>query len=207
MQMIYTLFLPPLCLWRHRSKLWLTLQKTNWKCEVIAFGKSENKTVQSLSVDRISSSLPVRNAWGEICAWVTCGSHISLCNNLRVDSKTFSSFGSIHAFQGILSPVSTSSIVQQCVLLYGVENWIMSTESLKRLVFSRENCQKNSQATKLVFQYCCLYCSCLELDSLHLYRQEVEIPPLSDNKCRQHLLQNIFYPYWWCGSSEFGVWV
>ena len=39
--------------------------------------------------------------------------------------KAYFQFGSIYAFQGSLSPVSTSSIVQWCVLpilLYGVEN-------------------------------------------------------------------------------------
>ena len=42
----------------------------------------------------------------------------------------------VFAFQGNLSPLSSSSIYQHCVLpilLYGLENWIFSAESLQRL--------------------------------------------------------------------------
>lgn len=52
--------------------------------------------------------------------------------------KAFFQFGSVHAFQGNLSPISTSSIVQCCVLLvllYGAENWVMPAESLRRLKY------------------------------------------------------------------------
>ena len=50
--------------------------------------------------------------------------------------KAFFQLGSVYAFQGSLSPVSASAIVQTCVLpilLYGVENWVMSSESTKKL--------------------------------------------------------------------------
>ena len=50
--------------------------------------------------------------------------------------KAFFQLGSVYAFQGSLSPVSSPSIVQSCVLpilLYGVENWVMSSESIKKL--------------------------------------------------------------------------
>ena len=53
--------------------------------------------------------------------------------------KAFSQFGSVCAFQGSpVSPVSPCSIVQCCVLpilLFGVENWIMSCESIKKLEY------------------------------------------------------------------------
>ena len=45
-------------------------------------------------------------------------------------------FGSIYAFQGTLSPVSCCSIVETCILpilLYGVENWVLSPESIGML--------------------------------------------------------------------------
>ena len=45
-------------------------------------------------------------------------------------------YGSIYAFQGKLSPVSCCSIVETCVLpvlLYGVENCVLSPESIRTL--------------------------------------------------------------------------
>ena len=50
--------------------------------------------------------------------------------------KAFFQLGTIHAFQGSQSLVSSSSIVQSCVLpilLYGVQNCVLSSESIKRL--------------------------------------------------------------------------
>ena len=50
--------------------------------------------------------------------------------------RAFFQFGSISAFQGDLSPVSISSLVECCiypVMLYGVENWILCTTSLQKL--------------------------------------------------------------------------
>ena len=49
--------------------------------------------------------------------------------------QAFFQFGSISAFQGNLSLVSTSSVIECCVypvLLYGVENWTLCTNSLKK---------------------------------------------------------------------------
>ena len=50
--------------------------------------------------------------------------------------QAFFQFGSISAFQGNLSPISSSSIIECCVypvLLNGVENWILCKESLSKL--------------------------------------------------------------------------
>ena len=50
--------------------------------------------------------------------------------------RAFFQYGSIYAFQGKLSPLSCSSIVETCILpilFYGVENWIMSPESIQML--------------------------------------------------------------------------
>ena len=47
--------------------------------------------------------------------------------------KAFFQFGSAFAFQGKLSPISSSSIVETSILLYGVENWVMSVNSINML--------------------------------------------------------------------------
>ena len=47
--------------------------------------------------------------------------------------KALRVFCSVYAFQGCLSPLLLSLIVQCCVLLYEIENWMLSSESFKIL--------------------------------------------------------------------------
>ena len=50
--------------------------------------------------------------------------------------RAFFQYGSIYAFRGKLSLLSCSSIVETCILpilFYGVENWVMSPESIQML--------------------------------------------------------------------------
>ena len=107
------------------------------KCEIVAFKKSSITTNQeSIEVD--DCSFPIR---GE----ATClgyqwkqdlSSSPAIQNRIQRARKAYFQFGSIYAFQGKLSPVSCCSIVETCVLpvlLYGVENWILSPESIRML--------------------------------------------------------------------------
>ena len=55
---------------------------------------------------------------------------------MRKACRTFFLFGSIGVFHGDLSPLSSVSILETCVvpiLLYGSENWIMTESLMKRL--------------------------------------------------------------------------
>ena len=90
------------------------------------------------SVDGDVTSFPIRDeakCLGYL--WKANLSSVSMIwERIQSARKAFFRFGSVHAFRGNLSPVSISSIVQHCVLpvlLYGVENWVISTESLKKL--------------------------------------------------------------------------
>ena len=69
--------------------------------------------------------------------WKSNLSSISMLDERILKAKkAFFQFGSISAFQGNVSPVSTSSVIECCVypvLLYGIENWIFCTNSLKKL--------------------------------------------------------------------------
>ena len=61
-------------------------------------------------------------------------------------------YGSISAFQGDLSSVSTSSLVEYCIhpiVLYGVENWIFNTCDLHSEAgkLPRRNSKMNPEAT------------------------------------------------------------
>ena len=57
-------------------------------------------------------------------------------NRVQKARKAYFHFGSIYAFQSKLSPVSCCSIVETCILpilLYGVENWVLSPEAIRML--------------------------------------------------------------------------
>ncbi len=107
------------------------------KCEVIVFKKqgSSSQPVPSLST---GMTFPLKD---EVkCLGYLWKSNLSSSSMVeeRINKarKAFFQFGSISAFQGNLSPVSTSSVIETCVypvLLYGVENWVLCTNSLKRL--------------------------------------------------------------------------
>ena len=56
--------------------------------------------------------------------------------NTRKARKAFFGYGSIGAFQGSLSPISSVSVIETCVLpalLYGAENWILTPVLVDRL--------------------------------------------------------------------------
>ena len=58
------------------------------------------------------------------------------------------------AFQGDLSPLSTRSVIETCVvpvLLYGCENWILSDMFLK--LFVGRVSQESSEVAKIPFEY------------------------------------------------------
>ena len=91
---------------------------------------------------------------------------------IQKSRRAFFEFGSVFAFQGNLSPLSSLplSIYQHCVLsilLYGVENWIFfSAESLQRL----ESFQ--GEVVKRILKLPCWYsntaaCVALDIKSMH----------------------------------------
>ena len=52
-----------------------------------------------------------------------------ISENINKARKAFFGYGSIGAFQGSLSPISSVSIIETCILpslLYGAENWILT---------------------------------------------------------------------------------
>ena len=107
------------------------------KCEVIIFRKSSVKSNgENLEVGE--DGFPVRSEG--TCLGYRWRQDLSslpmIQDRIQRARKAFFQFGSAYAFQGKLSPISSCSIVETCVLpilLYGVENWIMSAESIKML--------------------------------------------------------------------------
>ena len=97
------------------------------KCEVIVFDKSTIKTSEKSLEFEGSSFPPKEEAKCLGYLWKRNLSSLSMIEDrIHKARRAFFQLGSIYAFQGSLSPLSSSSIVQTCVLpilLYVVENW------------------------------------------------------------------------------------
>ena len=84
------------------------------------------------------SEIPVRDAGKCLGYWWRGGlkASRSVEENIRKAHKSFFHYGSLGAFQGDLSPLSTKSIIETRVmpiLLFGSENWIVSKTILDQL--------------------------------------------------------------------------
>ena len=106
------------------------------KCEIVMFsrGRGPGATPQC-EVD--GSVIPVRDAGKCLGFWWRSDLNASRSIEENIKKARRSSFyGSLGAFQGDLSPLSTKSIIETCVLpilLFGCENWIVSETNLDRL--------------------------------------------------------------------------
>ncbi len=106
------------------------------KCEIVTFSIDRNCVSPTCEVD--GSVLPAGETgkclgywWrGDLLATKSVG------ENIVKARRTFFHYGSIGVFQGEISPVSSRSILETCVmpiLLYGSENWIMTEGLVDRL--------------------------------------------------------------------------
>ena len=107
------------------------------KCEIVMFSRGCGSGVTpQCEVD--GSEIPVRDA-GKCLGYWWRGDLMasrSVEENIRKARKSFFHYGSLGAFQGDLSPLSTKSIIETCVmpiLLFGSENWIVSKTILDQL--------------------------------------------------------------------------
>ena len=96
------------------------------KCEIVMFSHGCSAgVVPQCEID--GSQIPVRNAAKCLGYWWR-GDMMALRSveeNIRRARKSFFHYGSLGAFQGDLSPLSTRSIIETCVmptLLFGSEN-------------------------------------------------------------------------------------
>ena len=107
------------------------------KCEIVAFKKAkEPADTGEVGIDECS--FPVRET--ATCLGYQWKYDLSALHAIQIRvqkaRRAFFQYGSIYAFQGKLSPLSCSSIVEMCILpilFYGVENWVMSPESIQIL--------------------------------------------------------------------------
>ena len=132
------------------------------KCEIVVFEKS----VAKYQNGGFEVNIPVKDEVKCLgYRWMgNLSSSSAIQERIQKSRRAFFEFGSVFAFQGNLSSLSSSSIYQHCVLpilLYGVENWIFSAESLQRL----ESFQ--GEVAKRILKLSCWYsntAACVALD-------------------------------------------
>ena len=100
------------------------------KCKIVTFDREQKGGV--LPKCKIEGSILPSGFDGKYFSYwwrryliVTC----AVEGGIRKTRRFFSLFGSIRTFQGGLSPLSTKSIMEICivpVLMYGCENWIVT---------------------------------------------------------------------------------
>ena len=107
------------------------------KCEIVAFKKVSTSAGEERIEAGECSFLVGRTA---TCLGYQWKDDLSSSHAIQVRvqkaRKAYFQYGSIYAFQGMLSPLSCCSIVETCILpilLYGVENWVLSPESVQML--------------------------------------------------------------------------
>ena len=105
------------------------------KCTLVTSNKY--LTTSCLMVDD-KTSLPIEKSVK--CLGVTRDNSTSsnACVNERIQKAraAFSANGQLGAFQGLLNPLSSRSIIESCIipiLLYGSENWVLNYSLLKAL--------------------------------------------------------------------------
>ena len=107
------------------------------KCEIVAFKKVSTSAGEERIEAGECSFLVGRTA---TCLGYQWKDDLSSSHAIQVRvqkaRKAYFQYGSIYAFQGMLSSLSCCSIVETCILsilLYGVENWVLSPESVQML--------------------------------------------------------------------------
>ena len=107
-------------------------------------------------------------------------------NNILKARKAFFGYGSIGVFQGELSSMSCHSVVETCVLpilLYGCENWCLTSKHLEKLesflgevskrLLQLPRWYNNTPATVICgFKSITSHCLCRKLNYLHKLTNE-----------------------------------
>ena len=106
------------------------------KCEVVEFIRNQSQVGCDVEVEGVKLS---SNSEGKCLGFWWRRDLLAtraIEEGIKKARKAFFYYGSIGAFQGDLSPLSTKSVIETCVLpvvLYGAENWIMTHTLIEKL--------------------------------------------------------------------------
>ena len=115
------------------------------KCEIVVFSRNQTKQFPECSVD--GEVIPASDV-GKCLGYWWRGDQMAtraVEENVKKARRSFFLYGGIGVFQGDLSPLSSRSVVEVCVmpiLMYGCEDWIVSEELLRRLESFQEEMGK-----------------------------------------------------------------
>ena len=107
------------------------------ECEIVLF--SNHSPAAQLPVCEVDGAvMPAGNVGKCLGYWWSgdLSATKSIENNINKSRRAFFHFGSIGVFQGDISPISSRSVLEMCVmpiLLYGSENWILTEGMVKKL--------------------------------------------------------------------------
>ena len=106
------------------------------KCEIVTFSKDQSRTHPVCEID--GAVIPAGDC-GKCLGYWWRGDLLatkSVDENIAKARRAFFHYGSIGVFQGELSPLSSRSVIETCVmpvLLFGSENWILTDQLMERL--------------------------------------------------------------------------
>ena len=106
------------------------------KCEIVLFSRDRCAALPVCEVD--GSVLPAGEVAKCLGYWWNGDllAKKSVDENIQKARRAFFHYGSIGVFQGDISPLSSRSVLESCVmpvLMYGSENWIMTEVLFERL--------------------------------------------------------------------------
>ena len=107
------------------------------KCEIVRFSKSSS--VAELPACEVDGAVMPAGDAGKCLGYWWCGNLTAsrgVEENIKKSRRAFFHFGSIGTFQGDISPLSSRSVLESCVmpiLLYGAENWVLTERLVEKL--------------------------------------------------------------------------
>ena len=113
------------------------------KCEVVVFKRGCTADSQPCAVGGLT--LPTGYAGKCLGFWWQSDllATRAITENIKKARRAFFAYGGIGAFQGDLSPLSSRSVVETCVmpvLLFGSENWLLNRAMIRlsKVILQRE---------------------------------------------------------------------
>ena len=106
------------------------------KCEIVVFSTQFSTTLPVCEID--GTVMPAGGVGKCLGYWWKgdLSASRSVGENIQKACRAFFHYGSIGVFQGDISPLPSREVIESCVrlvLLYGLENWILTEALLKKL--------------------------------------------------------------------------
>ena len=115
------------------------LQLNPTKCEIVSFAQCNNADDP---VCEIGGNLLPASGRAKCLGSLWNHDHSAKPSNILIARKSLFAYGSMGLFQGDLSPLSSRSVVEACILPIFLENWCLSQNSIQMLDTLGELCKR-----------------------------------------------------------------